>query len=162
MASGTGDVQVILNEQSLGSFHPTGAIIAYGQDGNDTIHVAGDISLTAWLYGDTGDDRLKGGAGNDVLLGGMGADLLIGSQGRDLLIGGTGADRLVGNADDDILIAGTTSYDANSQAYARSSTTGPGLTSTTRRKFYCSATTRSETAYTWAPPPLSTTTRRTC
>jgi Ca2+-binding RTX toxin-like protein len=90
--------------------------MAFGQAGNDDIQVAGSIALRAWLYGDDGHDRLKGGAGHDILLGGVGDDLLVGNSGRDLLIGGAGADRIVGNADDDILIAGTTAFDANDQA----------------------------------------------
>ena len=64
------------------------------------------VTLSAWLYGGTGNDRLKGGGGTDVLLGQGGADLLVGGDGRDLLVGGTGADRIVGNGDDDILLAG--------------------------------------------------------
>ena len=74
------------------------------------------INLPAWLYGGSGNDRLKGGAGNDVLIGGDGDDLIVGGDGRDLLIGGFGADRLVGNTGDDILIAGTTDHDANEAA----------------------------------------------
>lgn len=75
--------------------------------------MAGSIGLPAWLYGNGGNDRLKGGAGHDVLFGGDGDDLLVGGGGRDLLIGGLGADRIVGNADDDILIAGFTAFDAD-------------------------------------------------
>jgi Ca2+-binding RTX toxin-like protein len=52
------------------------------------------------LYGESGDDRLKGGAGHDVLLGGDDDDLLEGGSGRDLLIGGFGADRLLGKSAD--------------------------------------------------------------
>ncbi len=107
-----GEINVTLNGVSLGTFSPTGRLLAYGQDGNDNIQVAGSIALPAWLFGQGGNDRLKGGAGNDVLLGGDGDDLIVGGMGRDLLIGGFGRDRLVGNADDDILIAGTTAYDA--------------------------------------------------
>jgi hypothetical protein len=111
-----GDVTVVLNGVTLGSFRPTCAVMAFGQAGNDDLQVAGSIALRAWLYGDDGHDRLKGGAGHDILLGGVGDDLLVGNSGRDLLIGGAGADRIVGNADDDILIAGTTAFDANDQA----------------------------------------------
>jgi Ca2+-binding RTX toxin-like protein len=71
-----------------------------------------------WLYGDGGNDRLKGGPGNNVLLGGDGDDLLVGGSNRDILIGGRGADRLAGNAEDDILIAGYTLFDADEAALA--------------------------------------------
>jgi Ca2+-binding RTX toxin-like protein len=112
-AGNGGAIKVLLNGVSQGTFTPApgGKIIARGHRGDDDIEVAGSISVSAWLYGGRGDDRLKGGAGHDVLLGGAGDDDLSGGQGRDLLIGGRGADRLVGNADDDILIAGFTALD---------------------------------------------------
>jgi Ca2+-binding RTX toxin-like protein len=112
----TGDVQVKLNANSLGTFHPTGHIIVFGQAGDDDIEMAGSIGLSALLYGGEGDDRIKGGGGHDILLGGADDDLLVGGQGRDILIGGVGNDRLVGNADDDILVAGSTDFDANDAA----------------------------------------------
>jgi Ca2+-binding RTX toxin-like protein len=106
-----GDIVVKINGTTVGTFHPTGRIIAYGLGGDDDIQVADTITLPAWLYGGAGNDRLKGGAGHDVLLGEAGDDLLVGGSGRDLLLGGLGADRIVGNADDDILIAGFTAHD---------------------------------------------------
>ena len=111
--SGPGDVQVLLNSISLGTFSPTGRLVAYGQAGDDFIQVAGGLSLSAWLYGGDGNDQLHDGGGNDVLLGGAGNDQLHGGQGLDLLLGGLGADDLVGNADGDLLIGGTTAFDAN-------------------------------------------------
>jgi Ca2+-binding RTX toxin-like protein len=111
--AGAGDIVVMLNGVVLGTYQPTGRIIAYGLAGDDNLQVAGSIGLSAWLYGDAGDDRLKGGTGHDMLQGGSGADLVVGGSGRDLLIGGLGADRIVGNADDDILIAGATLHDPN-------------------------------------------------
>ncbi|HUG67648.1 MAG TPA: PKD domain-containing protein [Pirellulaceae bacterium] len=102
----SGAIEVKLNGVSLGVFTPSGRLIACGMQGDDDIEVAGSITLPAWLYGNEGNDRLKGGAGDDVLDGGAGDDLLIGGSGRDLLIGGSGADRIVGNGGDDILIAG--------------------------------------------------------
>ena len=111
-----GDITVSLNGMNLGTYHPTGRIVAYGQAGNDDLQVAGGISLTTELNGGDGNDRLKGGAGNDILRGGDGADLIAGGQGRDIIIGGTGSDRLVGDAEDDILIAGSTAFDADRAA----------------------------------------------
>lgn len=109
--SNAGETEAILNGASLGVFHPTARLLAFGQAGDDEIKVNGSVVVPAWLYGDAGDDRLQGGAGDDILLGGDGDDLLSGGSGRDLLIGGRGADRIVGNADDDILIAGYTAFD---------------------------------------------------
>ena len=97
---------------------PLSGIVVNAQAGNDDVTVAGGIDLTAWLYGDAGNDRLKGGGGNDVVLGGLGDDLILGGQGRDFLIGGKGADRIIGNADDDILISGFTAYDSDRSALA--------------------------------------------
>jgi Ca2+-binding RTX toxin-like protein len=111
-ASG-GKLQISMNGAKLGTFATIGRLVVYGQAGNDDIHVDGCISNPAWLFGDGGNDRLKGGAGHDILLGGDGDDLLVAGNGRDLLVGGRGADRIVGNADNDILIAGTTAFDAN-------------------------------------------------
>src|SRR5262249_7133442 len=112
----TGDVSASLGGTSLGTFHPTGRIIVYGQAGNDDIQISGSISLTAEHYGGAGNDRLKGGAGNDLLFGEAGDDLIVGGSGRDLLVGGLGADRIDGNADDDIIISGTTAFDADRAA----------------------------------------------
>ena len=111
-----GNIKVVFNSVSLGVFHPTGRIVAYGQDGDDTIVVGGGISRSAWLFGGAGNDRLKGGAGNDVLVGGEGNDVLMGGDGRNLLIGGTGMDHLVGGEGDDILVAGFTDFDSDQVA----------------------------------------------
>lgn len=102
----SGQVTVWVNGALAGTYSLFGHLVVRGLAGNDDIQADGNVAVPAWLYGDGGDDRLKGGAGHDVLLGGDGADLLVGGDGRDLLVGGTGADRIVGNADDDILIAG--------------------------------------------------------
>ena len=114
----TSQVTVKLNGTMVGTYQPTGRMIVHGLAGDDNIQVTGNTSLPMWLYGDGGNDRLKGGAGNDVLMGGDGDDLLAGGSGRDLLNGGTGADRLVGDADDDILVAGYTLFDINQMALA--------------------------------------------
>src|SRR5207244_1779258 len=90
----TGDISVKLNGASLGTFHPTGRIIAYGLAGDDDIQVAGSIDLSAWLFGGDGNDRLKGGSGprlngntflpahTTVLDDGI-QDVLTGSSGQD-------------------------------------------------------------------------------
>ncbi len=111
-----GAIKVTVNNVVLGTFTPTGSIIAYGQAGDDDIQVAGSITLATLLYGDDGDDRLNGGNGHNTILGGAGDDTLIGGSDCDLLIGGTGADRLVGNAGDDILIGGVTVHDDDHDA----------------------------------------------
>jgi Ca2+-binding RTX toxin-like protein len=116
-----GQYAVSIDGVVLGVFQATTAtdfsrLVVYGGDENDDLQVAGSISLSAWLHGGAGNDRIKGGAGNDILLGGDGDDLIVGGNGRDLLIGGFGADRLVGNADDDILITETSLHEAHAAA----------------------------------------------
>ncbi len=112
---GQNAVKVLINGQSYGIFFLSSfsEIIAYGKGGDDDIELAGSISTRAFLFGEAGNDRLKGGNGPNVLVGGDGDDNLIGSQDADVLIGGRGADRLVGNQGDDLLIAGFTDHDTN-------------------------------------------------
>lgn len=55
----------------------------FGNDGEDAIR------------GRAGNDRLFGGAGDDVIRGGRGADILQGGSGDDVLFGGKGRDIFV-------------------------------------------------------------------
>jgi PKD repeat protein len=108
---GAGAIRVQLNGVSLGTFTPTGRLIAFGQAGNDAIFVDGGISAPVWLSGGSGNDILKAGGGSGVLLGGSGNDLLTGGSARDFLIGGVGNDLLIGAGGDDLLIGGSTAFD---------------------------------------------------
>jgi hypothetical protein len=114
----TGTVKVLVNHLPQGAFSPTGRLIAYGVAGDDDIAVAGGVTLPAWLYGGTGNNRLKGGGGNNVVVGGAGHNVLFGGRGRDLLIGGSGSSTFIAGSGDDLLVAGTTAYDANEAALA--------------------------------------------
>ena len=111
-------VKVLINGADRGTFSLASfdEVIIYGKGGDDDIEIVAAITQEADLFGESGNDRLKGGNGPNVLVGGDGDDYLIGSQGNDVLIGGRGADRLVGNAGDDILIAGATDHDTNLRA----------------------------------------------
>jgi uncharacterized repeat protein (TIGR01451 family) len=115
-AAAAGDVSVMLNGKSLGTFHPTSRIVIHALAGNDYIGISDRITLPAWLYGDDGNDVVWGGRGPNVLLGGAGSDTLWGGRGRSLLIGGAGSDSLMSGLGDAILIGGTTNFDANEQA----------------------------------------------
>jgi phage baseplate assembly protein gpV len=101
----TDTITVQIAREGLFSFTGVGRILAFGQSGDDTIIVAGNIVLNAELYGGDGNDTLNGGAGDDILDGGAGDDELDGGLGNDILIGGDGADTILGNAGDDLLIA---------------------------------------------------------
>jgi Ca2+-binding RTX toxin-like protein len=113
-----GPYQVRVNGSLISVFEGGDRLIVHGLSGDDDIMTAQAVVSPVWLYGDDGNDRLRGGGGHDVLIGGDGEDLLVGNDGRDLLIGGRGSDRVVGNADDDILIAGYTAFDAMDPALA--------------------------------------------
>jgi Ca2+-binding RTX toxin-like protein len=81
----------------------TSLILAFGQDGNDTISLdeSNGALPAADLFGGNGNDTLTGGSGNDELFGQAGADTLNGKGGNDLLFGGDGKDILTGGAGDD-------------------------------------------------------------
>lgn len=111
-----GQIRVVHNGVAIGTFSPTGRIIAFGLAGNDDIKLHTSLSIRAEFHGGDGNDRMMGGLGPDLLLGDAGDDQLQGNEGRDLLIGGTGSDVLYAGADDDLLIAGRTSHDDNEAA----------------------------------------------
>ncbi len=68
--------------------------------GNDT---AVGYDEDDWLFGNTGNDTLKGGAGNDFIFGDEDDDSLWGGKGDDQISGGTGNDRMWGDAGNDLL-----------------------------------------------------------
>ena len=57
------------------------------------------------LYGNDGDDVLRGDGNADRLWGGTGNDTLLGGSGNDRLYGETGSDQLRGDAGNDTLFA---------------------------------------------------------
>jgi Ca2+-binding RTX toxin-like protein len=111
-------VKVVVNGVSLGSFRAQTRLVVFAQGGDDYVEVSSSISKSAWLFGDDGNDVLKGGSGRDVLVGGAGQDVLRGGWGRDLLIGGAGGDRLHGDARGDLILAGSVAFEANDAALA--------------------------------------------
>lgn len=109
-------MKVFINGVNQGIFTGVNSIQVYALAGNDFVHLAGSIRVSATVFGGDGDDRIKGGKGADMLVGGAGNDWLNGHQGRDVLIGGEGVDRLLGGPGDDILIGGSTIYDEDEAA----------------------------------------------
>jgi Ca2+-binding RTX toxin-like protein len=84
------------------------------QLGNDVYKGVGTVS--GWVYGGDGIDKLSGGNavdrfdggnGNDVLTGNGGGDVLRGGAGVDILFGGLGNDVLTGGANTDYFVFNT-------------------------------------------------------
>ena len=81
--------------------------------GNDSVTIDASVTLPAYLYGEAGNDTLRGGSGNDNLFGGAGNDSLQGNAGDDTLValGGGAYDTLTGGAGDDFFWADAASTD---------------------------------------------------
>lgn len=101
----------------------TGDDMIYGNQGTDIIRVgAGDGSDSLWggqdadlvdasaadagqvIYGNLGNDDLRGGSAADLINGGHGADTIVGGGGADTIVGGRDDDRLTGGAGADLFV----------------------------------------------------------
>lgn len=98
-------MKVIVNGVSY-TFTSVARVVAYGQEGNDDLQVAGGLGLPAALYGGDGNDTLKGGNAPNVLVGGADNDAITGGTDRDVIVGGAGADTLNGGPGDDLPLPG--------------------------------------------------------
>ena len=87
-------------------------VIAYGGDGNDTLHGG---PLADRLYGEAGvdeidghggNDSVYGGTHNDSLYGGTGNDYVTGQEGNDYIVDESGNDKLYGYTGNDTVMAG--------------------------------------------------------
>ncbi|KPP89683.1 MAG: Hemolysin-type calcium-binding repeat (2 copies) [Rhodobacteraceae bacterium HLUCCA08] len=78
----------------------TETIRIYGQTGNDIIKGGEGDDL---LYGGFGNDVIRANGGDDLVVASNGDDTVLGLSGDDDLYGGLGSDYLYGNADNDIL-----------------------------------------------------------
>ncbi len=76
------------------SYGGSGAVRAFGEDGNDRLDSGSGADQ---LFGGDGDDLMNGGAGNDRLEGGDDSDTLIGGDGDDTILGGLHADLIAGD-----------------------------------------------------------------
>jgi Ca2+-binding RTX toxin-like protein len=75
-------------------------IVVHGAAGADALSINESFGVFAnteatSLFGDTGNDLLRGGAAAERLFGGIGNDTIDGRRGRDLIEGGTGSDLVV-------------------------------------------------------------------
>jgi Ca2+-binding RTX toxin-like protein len=87
------------------------ADVVHGGSGNDLIYSAEQATPQSSMYGDNlygedGEDRLRGSQGNDTIEGGDQDDNLSGASGNDLLRGGDDSDVLKGGQGDDTLGGG--------------------------------------------------------
>jgi Ca2+-binding RTX toxin-like protein len=87
---------------------PVGYVLAWGDDGGDTIAFGNGFPEATLLKADggPGNDTLRGSRGEDTLWAGeSGSDTLIGNGGDDALVARAGgADRLFGNSGNDQLV----------------------------------------------------------
>jgi hypothetical protein len=111
-------MRIYYNGSDMGAFVASRVVI-YGQGGNDLIQVDPQITTSAQLFGQTGNDILVGGSGYDLLVGSDGDDILYGFNGLDVLFGGLGRDYLQGASwdgsatavDNDLLVGSFFAYD---------------------------------------------------
>ena len=103
-------------DESMRHIDPSRGNALFGNMGNDMLKGMGGMDI---LHGGKGDDVLYGGADDDTLMGEIGDDKLKGEGGDDTLVGGPGADVLLGgtlNDDEEFEDMGT----EDTASYAKS------------------------------------------
>jgi len=100
-----GIFRVVQNKKVIVTFISTEVprIVVFGLAGNDTIVVNGSMTQSAKLFGDAGNDVIKGARGNDEIDGGDGNDKLYGYAGNDLICGGRNNDFIFGGLGNDTI-----------------------------------------------------------
>jgi len=84
-------------------FKAVEAISVWAGSGNDLVDATALTTISTTLFGEAGNDTLRGGKARDTIFGGLGNDLLDGGDGDDVLWGGFGNDNLVGGRGFDLL-----------------------------------------------------------
>jgi Ca2+-binding RTX toxin-like protein len=100
-------VEVEINGvQSL--FNPADVrlIIVHGRELGDTLTVDDDLTTRAIIFGNDGNDTIRGGAGRNQLWGGAGNDTLTARGTRNLVEAGSGNDLIDGSDGPDFILAG--------------------------------------------------------
>jgi phospholipase C len=119
LPAGAGQIEVKIDSVGLDQTFSTAQISRmeiYGQGGNDHIEVDPSILIPAMIFAGNGNDHIQTGDGNTVVVGGTGNNHIDGGAGRDILIGGTGNTQISATGES-ILIAGTTAYGQNAEAF---------------------------------------------
>lgn len=116
------DFDAIYTRASISLASPLilGTIEAVFLQGNNDVNATGTYRNER-MFGNTGDNVIRGFGGNDILSGGLGHDTLFGDKGDDTLFGGSGADILSGGTGID-----TASY-ANAATGVIADLTNPGV-----------------------------------
>jgi phospholipase C len=116
----SGEIRVQIKGQDVNFDHffaqPLSRIEIYGQAGNDKITVASDVTMPAYIFAGSGDNKVQGGGGQTAIVGGSGDNQLTGGVGASIIIGGSGHEQLTTGSGAALLIAGTTLFDANPEA----------------------------------------------
>ena len=94
------------NAKSLFDAAGVQKIEVFGLKGNDSIQIADDVAIDAYIEGGAGNDRILGGGGNDEIHGGAGNDRIVGGAGNDAIFGEMGNDRVNGGIGDDEIHGG--------------------------------------------------------
>jgi Ca2+-binding RTX toxin-like protein len=82
---------------------PALPFVIHGGSGDDSI--GGNAGYADKLYGEAGNDYIRGHSGADHILGGKGKDTLRGARGGDVIRGGAGQDELRGERGADTLFS---------------------------------------------------------
>jgi uncharacterized repeat protein (TIGR01451 family) len=100
-----GMFRVVQNKRVIVTFISTDVprIVVFGLAGNDVITVNSSMSQSSKLFGDEGNDVIKGGKGDDGIDGGSGNDKLYGIGGNDTICGGDGNDIVFGGSGNDLI-----------------------------------------------------------
>lgn len=120
------DAVIDLNNMPIQHFGTDHVVVKAGR-GGDTVQIANDAQIAAYIFGGNGADRLVGGRGNDMLDGGNGNDYIDGKAGNDQLLGHAGRDVIFGRGGRDLLHGGNGKDKLNGGGSADNLDGGRGL-----------------------------------
>lgn len=115
-----GQTTILINGVGQGLFSPMKQLVVYALGGNDKVFLGAGVTVSTTLYGNNGNDTLRGGSGDDRIIDSWGADSLSGGGGNDFLeddgplsamqsntlFGDDGNDTIIGSANDEIIDGG--------------------------------------------------------
>ncbi|MFT5523535.1 MAG: Ca2+-binding RTX toxin-like protein, partial [Pirellulaceae bacterium] len=102
-----GKTVVRVDDTFYGQHLVTGKIVVYGEDGEDRISIAGNLSIPGEMHGGPMADYIAGSRLNDTMFGDDGNDILIAGTGDDTIDGGLGNDEISADEGNDLVFGGT-------------------------------------------------------